>query len=225
MEKSSRAVSLQAGPFLQHFWPSPSLQSRPAPFSSPGHCQAGPGVLQTPHVSPSPSRVETVTHPTRYGSCYPPIPVPLLCSSPHCPPMKFQPCPTPRCSIQASVSCPSHPFACRLVKGPLASHIPAEASCRPAVSVDCCHRRRTAAMPVTTPRAAPLLPNSLLAPRAAPSSLQLPSPALRHVGTMRWHAHACHLATTSHPLSHSPPRQRRTDKRPPRCLHTRPLPL
>jgi hypothetical protein len=42
---------------------------------------------------------------------------------------------------------------------------------------------------------------------------------------MRWHAHARRVATTSHPLSSSPPRQRRTDKRPPCGLHVRPLPL
>jgi hypothetical protein len=32
-------------------------------FSSSGHCQAGPSVLRTPHVSLSPSRAETVMHP------------------------------------------------------------------------------------------------------------------------------------------------------------------
>jgi hypothetical protein len=84
------------------------------PFSSPGHCQAGPGVLRTPQVSLSPSQAETVMHPTRYGTRYPPKPVPFLCSSPRCMLVKFQPHPVPRCSIQASVSCPSHPFACRL---------------------------------------------------------------------------------------------------------------
>jgi hypothetical protein len=140
MEKSSRAVSLQASSFLQHFRPSPSLRSRPAPFSYLGHCQAGPGVLQTPHVSLSPSRAETVTHPTRYGIQYPPKSVPFLCSSSCCPPVKLQPCPTPRCSIQASVSCLSHPFAWRLACGLLASRIAVEASCCPAASIDCCHR-------------------------------------------------------------------------------------
>jgi hypothetical protein len=42
---------------------------------------------------------------------------------------------------------------------------------------------------------------------------------------MHWHTHACHVATTSHPLSSSPPRQWRTNKCPPCNLHTRPLPL
>jgi hypothetical protein len=68
MEKSSHVVSLQAGPFLQHFQPSPSLRIRPTPFYSPGHCQVGPGVLQTTHVSLSPSRAEAVTHPTCYDA-------------------------------------------------------------------------------------------------------------------------------------------------------------
>jgi hypothetical protein len=127
MEKSSRAVSLQASPFLQHFQPSPSLRSRPAPFSSSGRCQAGPGVSQTPHVSLSPSQAETVMHSTCYGARYPPKLVPFLCSSPCCPSMKFRPRPAPMCSIQASVSYPSHPFACYLTCGPLASRTAAEA--------------------------------------------------------------------------------------------------
>jgi hypothetical protein len=57
-------------------------------------------------------------------------------------------------------------------------------------------------------------------PRLASSSL-----ASHCVGTMCWHAHARHVATTSHPLSSSPPRQRPTDKHHPRRLHARLLPL
>jgi hypothetical protein len=57
-------------------------------------------------------------------------------------------------------------------------------------------------------------------PRLASSSL-----APYCIGTMRWHAHEHHVATTSHPLSISPPHQRCTDKRPPRRLHARPRPL
>jgi hypothetical protein len=60
------------------------------------------------------------------------------------------------------------------------------------------HRRDASARhPVKTPRATPLLPPPLLAPRAAPSSLQLPSPAqCRH----RALAHLC--APCGH---HQPP--------------------
>jgi hypothetical protein len=116
-------------------------QSRPMPFASLGCCQARPSSSRTPHVSLSPSRAETVKHLTRYGARYPPKPVPFLYCSVCYPLVKFRPCPAPRCSIQASVSCPSHPFACRLACGPLASRIVVEASRRPATSVDRCHRR------------------------------------------------------------------------------------
>jgi hypothetical protein len=64
--------------------------------------------------------------------------------------------------------------------------------------------------PATTPRATPLLPPSLLAPRAAPSSFQLPSPAPR-----RHRALARPCVPHGHhqpPLSISPIRHRRTDK-------------
>jgi hypothetical protein len=71
--------------------------------------------------------------------------------------------------------------------------------------------------------AAPLLPPSLLTPRVA--RLVSSSLAPHHVGTMRWHTHVCRVAASIRPLSSSPPRQRRTDKRPPRHLHARPLPL
>jgi hypothetical protein len=118
-----------------------SGRSWPTPSASSGRYQAGTSASWTPHVSLSPSRVETVTHPTRYGTRYPPKPVPFLCNSPHCPPVKFRPRPTQRCSIQASMSCPSHPFACRLTCGALASRIATEASHHPAASVDHCHRR------------------------------------------------------------------------------------
>jgi hypothetical protein len=69
----------------------------------------------------------------------------------------------------------------------------------------------------------PLLPPSLLtlhAARLASSTL-----ARSRVGTMRWHACVCRVATSIHPLSSSPPLQRRMDKRPPRRLHARLLPL
>jgi hypothetical protein len=62
----------------------------------------------------------------------------------------------------------------------------------------------------TTPRAVPLLPPPLLAPRAAPSSLQLPTPEPH-----RHHALARPCAPRGHhqsPLSSSPPHHRRTDK-------------
>jgi hypothetical protein len=129
-----------------------SVRSQPTPSASSGRCQVGPNASRTPHVSLSPSQVETVTHLTRYGARYPPKPVPFLCSSPRCPLVKFRPCPAPRCSIQVSVSCPSHPFACRLTCGPLASRIAAEASHRLAALIDRYHRYGTAVMPVPCTR-------------------------------------------------------------------------
>jgi hypothetical protein len=129
-----------------------SMRSRPMPSASSGCCQAGPNASWTPHVSLSPSQAETVTHPTHYGARYPPKPIPFLCPSPHCPLVKFRPCFALRCSIQVSVTCPSHPYACRLACGPLASRIAAEASRRPAVSIDRYHRYGTAVMSVPSTR-------------------------------------------------------------------------
>jgi hypothetical protein len=79
---------------------------------------------------------------------------------------------------------------------PVASlHLPprmrtaAKPHCRRGITSSCCvgqslssplnHRDAGAKHPATTPRATPLLPPSLLAPCAAPSSLQLPSPVPR----------------------------------------------
>jgi hypothetical protein len=118
-----------------------SIRSWPVLSASSRRCQAGPSASRTPHVNLSPSRAETITHPTRYGARYPPKPVPFLCSSLRCPPVKFQPRLASRCSIQTFVSYPSHPFAFRLAFGLLASCIAAEVSHRPAVSVNRCHRR------------------------------------------------------------------------------------
>jgi hypothetical protein len=109
-------------------------------------------VSHGPHTSASPSRAAAITHPTRYRACYRSKPIPFLCSLPRCPPVKFLPRPVPRCSIQASVSCPSHPLACRLACGPLASRIATEASRRPAAQANRCHCRCTAAMPVLSTR-------------------------------------------------------------------------
>jgi hypothetical protein len=57
-----------------------SRRSRPAPSVSSGRCHVGPGASQTPPISLSTLRVETVSRPTRYGTRYPPKPVPFLCS-------------------------------------------------------------------------------------------------------------------------------------------------
>jgi hypothetical protein len=105
--------------------------------------------------------------------------------------------------------------------------------CRRGITLSCCVSRSlssslnrhdaSAKHPVTTPRVEPLLIPSLLAPRAASSSLQLHSPSPH-----RHHALARPCMPCGHhqpPLSSSPPRQWRTDKRPPRRLHARPLPL
>jgi hypothetical protein len=104
--------------------------------------------------------------------------------------MKFWPHPAPRCSIQASVSCPSHPFACR--RGVASSCCVGRSLSSPLN-----HRDAGAKHPMTIPRAVPLLPPSLLETCAAPSSLQLPSPAPR-----RHHALACPCALRGH---HQPP--------------------
>jgi hypothetical protein len=57
-----------------------SRRSRPSPSVSSGRCHVGPGASQTPPISLSTLRVETVSRPTRYGTRYPPKPVPFLCS-------------------------------------------------------------------------------------------------------------------------------------------------
>jgi hypothetical protein len=75
----------------------------------------------------------------------------------------------------------------------LASCIAAKVLHRPAMSVDHCHHRGTIVIPVTTPRAAPLLSPSLLAPRAALSILQLPSPTPH-----RHHVLACPCMPCGH---------------------------
>jgi hypothetical protein len=146
------------GPFYSR-WPNTALIPGPIPHtklacvvSFPGHYQAGPRVSWTLHVSLSPSRVETVTHPTQYRICYHSKLVPFLCSSSRCPPVKFRPCPTPRCSVQASVSCPSHPLACRLACMPLASRIATEVLRHPAAPADRGHHRCTTVMSVPSTR-------------------------------------------------------------------------
>jgi hypothetical protein len=168
-----------------------------------GRCQAGPSVSRTPHISLSPSRAETVTHPTQCRVHHRSKPIPFLCSSPRRPPVKFRPCPAPRCSIQASVSCLSHPFACRLACGPLASHIVVEASRHPAAPADCCHRRYTTVMPVPSTRRQRLTQRLyFLLPcwHSVRLCLASSSLALCCVGTVSWHTHACHVATTSPPV-------------------------
>jgi hypothetical protein len=45
--------------------------------------------------------------------------------------------------------------------------------------------------------------------------------ARSRVAWVRWHDRVCRMAASVHLLSSSPPRQRRMDKCPPRCLHAR----
>jgi hypothetical protein len=68
-----------------------SVRSQPAPYASSGRCQASPSASWTQPVSLPPKRAETVTHLTCYNARYPPKPVPFLCSSQRCPPLKFRP--------------------------------------------------------------------------------------------------------------------------------------
>jgi hypothetical protein len=89
----------------------------------------------------------------------------------------------------------SYPFACRLAYESLASRIVAEVSHRPAASLDRCQGRCATTMLATRPHTAPLLPPSLLTPRAA--RLASSSLAPRHVGTMHMHAHARRVARAS----------------------------
>jgi hypothetical protein len=77
--------------------------------------------------------------------------------------------------------------------------------CRRGVASSCCASQllsrplrchdADAKHPATRPRAAPLLPPSLLTPRAA--RLASSSLAPRRVGTVRWHAHARRMAMAS----------------------------
>jgi hypothetical protein len=78
---------------------------------------------------------------------------------------------------------------------------------------------------MTKPRAA--CPAGRTDAAESASSHPRPSPigARSRVARVRWHAHVCRVAALIHPLSSSPPRQWRTDKRPLRRLHARPLPL
>jgi hypothetical protein len=154
------------------------VDPRPVLLPSPGHCQAGLSVSWIPHVSLSPSRVETVTHPTRYRARYHSKPVPFLCFSLRCSLVKLRTHPAPRCSVQASVSCLSprlravgKPYCHRAVTSPYCTG--------QSLSSPLHHHDAGAKHLATTPHAAPLLPPPLLAPHAAPSSLQLPSPASR----------------------------------------------
>jgi hypothetical protein len=57
-----------------------SKRSWPVPSISAGCFQVGLGASRTPPISLSTSRVETISHPTRYGARYLPKPVPFLCS-------------------------------------------------------------------------------------------------------------------------------------------------
>jgi hypothetical protein len=180
------------------------------PFASLGCCPADPGVSRTPHVSLSSSRAETVTHPTRYRARYRSKPIPFFYSLTRCLPVKFRPRPVPRCSVQASMSCPSHPLAYRHACGPLASHIATEASRHPAAPADPYHHRCTAALPVPSTKRQCLVQRfCFILPSRHRVRLRLASSCLapRRVRTVRWHAHACHVATTSPPvqLTSSPP--------------------
>jgi hypothetical protein len=102
----------------------------------------------------------------------------------------------------------SHPFACHLACESLASRIVAEVSHRPAASVDCCQGRCTSTMPATRPHTAPLLPPSLLTPRAA--HLASSSLAPRRVA----------MASTLHVQLTTPTPAYRQNSHPSRALHS-----
>jgi hypothetical protein len=123
-------------------------------------------------------------------------------SAPHAcyPLVKFWSHPVPRCSVQASVTCPSHPLAYRLTCGPPASRIASEALHRPVVLPDCCHRRCTTMMPVpSTQRQCLAQRLCFLLPCWHRVRLRLASSCLapRRVGTVHWHTHEHHVSTNS----------------------------
>jgi hypothetical protein len=108
-----------------------------------------------------------------------PLPA-CVCSSLHCPPVKFQPCPAPRCSIQASMSCHRIPS---LAASPANRW---QAALTPRRRVALLHRL-TAVKGTTFPRCRRQTPSykaswsasasSFLADTmCSPSSLELPSP-------------------------------------------------
>jgi hypothetical protein len=162
--------------------PSPSSATTPSVVASQILVD-GPSTCHHPHA-------------TRMIACPPST---CVCSSMRCPSVKFRPHPTPRSSIQASVSY-------RRIPLPAASPVTAvKPHCRRGVASPYCtgrplsrplRRHDTGAKhPATRPRAAPLLPPSLLTPRAA--RLASSSLAPCRVGTVRWHAHARRVATAS----------------------------
>jgi hypothetical protein len=117
--------------------------------------------------------------------------------------VKFLPRLAPRCFVQASVSCLSHPLACCLACGLLASRITTEASHRSAAPTDRCHRRCTTAMPVpSTQRQCLTQCLDFLLPCWHRVRLHLASSCLApcRVGTVCWHANARRVATTSPPV-------------------------
>jgi hypothetical protein len=127
----------RAGLFLLSSQPSPFLQTGPRLFLPRVYAKRSP-VPHGPRVSVSllrghiPLRKPTHLHPLGRGN-----PSPFPCSSLHRLAMKFWPRPTPRCSIHATVGCPSHPLAC----WPLSSRIVpslTEASRHPAAPTDHC---------------------------------------------------------------------------------------
>jgi hypothetical protein len=144
-----------------------------------------------------------------------------------CPPVKFRPRPAPRFSIQASMSCRHIPSLAASPVNRWQAALPLR-RCVALISLS------TAVKAVAPPRCRHQAPGDKASRSASASSfladtacgrLASSSLAPRHVGTMRWHTHARYVALSSATpwLAHLS--QRRTDKCPPRRLHTRSLPL
>jgi hypothetical protein len=132
---------------------------------------SGPSASQTPHVGITPSRAETVRHPTQYHVCYRPNPSHSSVMTPWSSPAKFPSLSRPRVAFFTMHRCPSHPllpYAVISCFDALRHHLPTE----PPVLVGTAagHHDAGAKHPATGSRTSPLLPRPLLALRAAPSS-------------------------------------------------------
>jgi hypothetical protein len=97
---------LQAGLFPQHSQPSPFLQTSPRHFIPRVAGKRAPAPCGS-SVSASLLRGrEPLRKPTHLCLLGQGNPSAFPCSSLHHPPMKFWPCPMPRCSVQATAGCP-----------------------------------------------------------------------------------------------------------------------
>jgi hypothetical protein len=120
--------------------------------------------------------------------------------------MKFWPCPAPRCSIHATVGCPSHPLAC----WPLSSRIVpslTEASRRPAAPTDHCQGCCAATMPAPSTQRQGLV-----------QCLCFPLPCWHHVLVSSRSPPSCLGARRHHALAH-PCVPRGHDQHPPYPAH------